>query len=216
MSFCNTEQIPELHRSRRTPKANGPPEPRLLRQNSCGRARATGPRLGGTQQASAFAVPRARLAAGSDALSVAHLRPLGAKKNPRYPPVGSDPNTAGSCLVEKSYRRRRAARAHLEEALWPDTGQPQPAFPRWPCVGLTGSLTQPFLPRSARQGRQRAREHLGCLIFQGSLKPGENLFATRRRTQHANTVLSAGQAGHTAENYFLHVKNIPMAWNKQN
>lgn len=57
---------------------------------------------------------------------------------------------------------------------------------------------------------------MASFVFQGSLEPGENLFATGRQTQHANTVLGAGQASHAAENYCLRVKNIPMGWNKQN
>lgn len=100
--------------------------------------------------------------------------------------------------------------------LWPSSGSLNGSPSCWPCVGLPSSLSQTFPCRSACWGRQGESSILASLIFQGSLKPGQNLFATGSWMQHADTVISIGQDNHTAENYFLHVKNIPVGWNKQN
>lgn len=124
-----------------------------------------------------------------------------------WPELGEPGKQAGSCLLEKSCKGRSIAQLHLEGAPVTQLRQPQ-----W----LSQLLTQAFLCRSACWGRQEQSSILASLIFQGSLKPGQNLFATGRRMQHADAVISTGQASHTAENYFLRVKNIPVGWNKQN
>lgn len=117
----------------------------------------------------------------------------------------------GSCFMEKSCRKSWAAWVHPEGS--PLTWRSGVPSHMWGC--LAAWLCRFTADQPAREGRGQA-SILASLVLQGSLKPRANLFATRGQMQHANMVLNTGQASRTAENYFLHVKNIPMGWNKQN
>lgn len=147
--------------------------------------------------------------------------PPGGKKHPHLP-VRDDlnwenlANKPAPAFWKSPEEAEALHRCIWRKPLWPNSGSLRGSPSCWPCVGLPSSLTQAFLCRSAHWGRQGESSILASLIFQGSLKPGQNLFATGRRMLHADTVISTGQASHTAENDFLHVKNIPVGWNKQN
>lgn len=155
----------------------------------------------------------------SDAQSRAYLSPLKVRKNPNaqppwtvilanvpVPALQKTPAEEGGCAGASGTRSPLTWHGAVS-AVFPAVGHV------WGCLGAWHHLFSADQP--AGEGRGQA-SILASLVFQGSLNPGENLFTARRQMQHANTVLNAGQASHTAENYFLHVKNIPMGWNKQN